>query len=154
MLKLDGSGLVVRFFEACLRVWDAFTGEGSDYWDSQRTNICHFTRTIIVAAPFAILCNAAFYGLVILVFVGWPVANFGWTIYGVIVGAIVAAVGSCLLIWWIADRWPRYPEKAEKPKKPKRRRVIGPAIGEFALVIWAWIMAVKHRFCPLIEVTK
>ena len=96
------------------------------------------TKTILEASPFVFL-GVYFLGLLGLGFYFHPL------ITGIVIGSLI---GTVMLLIAVASLWERYRKRAyATPKRPPT------AIGEGVKLAWQYLMAKKHKVCPLIRFT-
>ncbi len=151
MLHLHKSQWHVRLFFWALENWDAFSGCTSDARMTGRTNVCHFIRTIFVAAPLAFASHAVFAAAVLYVVVYFPVTRFGAVNYVSTLVIFGATVGTVFLIRWLVGLIPRRKPRAKPDKQPSE---FGKKFSGFVDILIEWAVAQKRRVCSLIEISE
>jgi len=153
-LALSKDKWFVKLYIEADKVWTKFSDDTITS-DELNTNLCYFIRVTFVYLPMVVLMHvAAIIGLVAGL-TATPIYYFGFSGYSQIVVLVLAFFGvvSGILFWKSKiDADPFYYQKKREKRKRKReeREKNGPG---FFATIHLWLMAKKHKICPLIEIT-
>lgn len=157
-MELNRSVWYVRLFFWSLGIWGAFRDDDYRY-DRSRveksgTNLCFFTRVMVVYMPLVLLLHAAFATVAVASLTALPIYLFGGIAYGWTLAAIAVVIGT---IWGVkvalrrAARRERTQVKFVERKQETRPAAEvteasrGPGFFE---VLWAYLVAAKKKICP------
>lgn len=158
-MNLNSDGWYVRYFFWSVSVWSAFIDQPYlvEKIKERGTNLCFFIRVMVVWAPLVMaihgLLFAAALGCVLIL----PVYFFGGEGYSWFVGiavGLVVVVGFIVrpLLKLLSRKQSEWVERHREKLKNRPERVkivkIGPTFFE---VLWAFIVATKHKICPTVS---
>ena len=147
-MQLDETQWHVRWFRWNQRVLDRFAHRDEDHsYDRtyKGTDLCTYMRTIMLGTGVAVLSLgwwAALVGFVLL-----PFYLFGMmSPVLAVLGAAAGIAGFGLIVWGIITLVPKTVGIIHDALTPEPGKPTG-----FAACCWQWVVATKHRFCPIIK---
>jgi len=137
-----------RVYFWSLDILDEAAESSHSYRLRDRTDLCHFFRTIFVYMPLTLLCNLLFWAMVVFFLYISPVLLFGtWKAPALQFGIITVVA---LLVWvclFMGDKLAKW-----RYRRPERRHERRQRSAENKLrIIREWLRAKKEKVCPLVE---
>lgn len=153
-IKLSESSFEAKLYRFARRTWNNFWLQ-PEWYNTERTDLCQFIRTIVVLMPLALISNALFIaGVIWLIWV--PVQVLGiWTLLKVLIflGAfatiILAGAGA---LWGIAVTAEYFKSKSRVKTKTALSYQPKPRSPSISSLIWKWVKARKQGICPQMQI--
>ncbi len=146
MIELNNAQWHTRLFLWSVDVWGHFKGNPNEIERFRHgTNVCHYIRTIFVAAPFAFASVGLFIWWAVYVLIISPVGDLGWLNYFGGLAVFSAVAGLSMYCRWFYRGY----KQGRRPRRPKPEH--GRLVSVFDL-IYEFILAQKRKVCPLITI--
>lgn len=140
-MTIERDSEICRLYLWSLGLCEEFSGHNKDAL-REKTNLCHFVRTIVVYMPLIILSELCVWCAVLFATIIQPIRLWGFGGYSGTLVIIALTVGA---IYGVI-RFASYLE--DLPPRPRRTR----SKSQTRLVLEAYVHAKKQRICPLISI--